>query len=275
MLHTTEHIYHALVTGIRLFFADTGKERAVLGLSGGIDSAVVLCLAADALGTSHVHGLMMPSPFSTVHSLTDAVKLAEQVDVSYDIVPIDSIYNKYQKELTPVFSHTPSDLTNENLQARIRGTLLMAFANQKDYLLLNTTNKSELAMGYGTLYGDLTGALMVLADVYKTEIYHLATFLNSESLRIPISIIRKEPSAELRVNQKDSDSLPPYGILDPVLFQLIEEGKSAEAVVAGGTSKEVVEQVVSSIHNYSFKLLQLPPLIKVTEHPLLTSQKWR
>jgi len=271
----TEQIYHLLVTGIKRFFEDAGKERAVLGLSGGIDSAVVLCLCADALGKEHVHGLMMPSPFSTVHSVTDAVKLAEQVDVSYHIVPIDSIYHKCLKELTPAFGHAPSGITDENLQARIRGMLLMGYANQKDFLLLNTTNKSELAMGYGTLYGDLAGALMVLADVYKTEIYELATFLNSEAPRIPVSIIHKEPSAELRINQKDSDSLPPYSVLDPILYALIEEGKSPEEVIAKGAPKEVVEQILSAMHRYTFKYLQLPPLIKVTEHPLLSNEKWR
>ena len=275
MYRSAEHTYHTLVSGIGRFFRNAGKQRAVLGLSGGIDSAVVLCLCADALGKENVHGLMMPSPFSTVHSVTDAVKLAEQVDVSYHIIPIDLIYNKFLKELTPVFGHTPLGITDENIQARIRGTLLMAYANQNDCLLLNTTNKSELAMGYGTLYGDLAGALMVLADVYKTEIYDLATFLNSESPRIPLSIVRKEPSAELRVNQKDSDSLPPYNVLDPVLYALIEEGKSPDEVIAKGAHKEVVEQVANAMLRYTFKYVQLPPLIKVTEHPLLPQEKWR
>jgi NAD+ synthase (glutamine-hydrolysing) len=275
MFHQAEQIYRTLVAGIEKFFQEAGKERAVLGLSGGIDSAVALCLIADALGKERVHGLMMPSPFSTVHSLTDAVKLAEQVDVSYHIVPVDSIYHKCLKELTSVFGHAPSGLADENLQTRIRGTLLMAYANQKDCLLMNTTNKSELAMGYGTLYGDLCGALMVLADVYKTQIYELAAYLNSESPRIPASIIRKEPSAELRIHQKDTDSLPPYPLLDPVLYALIEEEKSPQTVIAKGAPKEVVEQAVSAMHRYAFKQLQLPPLIKVSEHPLLSSEKWR
>ena len=275
MRPSAENNYQTLVTGIQTFFKASGKARAVLGLSGGIDSAVVLCLAVDALGKEHVHGLMMPSPFSTVHSVTDAVKLADQAGISYHIIPVDSIYFKFLKELAPVFGHSHPDVTEENIQARIRGTLLMAYANKKDCLLLNTTNKSELAMGYGTLYGDLAGALMVLADIYKTNLYDLASFLNSEEPRIPVSILHKEPSAELRIDQKDSDSLPPYSILDPILYALIEEEQSPENIVAKGASKEVVEQVVRAMQCYAFKRLQLPPLIKVSNRPLLSEEKWR
>ncbi|MCL2726800.1 MAG: NAD(+) synthase [Bacteroidales bacterium] len=274
-MHSIEHSYHTLVNGVKKFFADAGKRHAILGLSGGIDSAVVLCIAIDALGSECVHGLMMPSPFSTVHSLTDAVKIAEQADVHYDIVPIDAIYHKFLKELAPHLGHGQPDVTEENIQARIRATLLMAYANKKDYLLLNTTNKSELAMGYGTLYGDLAGALMVLADVYKTEVYDLAIYINSESTRIPLSILHKEPSAELRIDQKDSDSLPPYSVLDPVLRALIEEGETPDAVIAKGAPKEVVEQAVIAMRSYTFKYLQLPPLVKVSERPLLSQEKWR
>ena len=275
MHYSAEQHYHTLVGGIRRFFEDARKERAVLGLSGGIDSAVVLCLAVDALGKERVHGLMLPSPFSTVHSVTDAVKLAEQEDISYHIIPIDSIYNKFLKELAPAFGHSHHDVTEENIQARIRGTLLMAYANKKDCLLLNTTNKSELAMGYGTLYGDLAGALMVLADLYKTQLYDLAQFLNSETPRIPVSIMHKEPSAELRIDQKDSDTLPPYTILDPILFALIEEGQDARTVISKGADKVVVEQVVSTLSYNSFKHLQLAPFIRLSEHPLLPKEKWR
>ncbi|MCL2738364.1 MAG: NAD(+) synthase [Bacteroidales bacterium] len=275
MYPKVEHNYQVLVAGIKRFFGDAGKTSAVLGLSGGIDSAVVLCLVADALGKEHVHGLMMPSPFSTVHSLTDAIKLAEQADISYHVIPIDSIYSRFLKELAPVFEHSQPDTCEENIQARIRACLLMAYANKKDCLLLNTTNKSELAMGYGTLYGDLAGALMVLADVYKTEVYELATFLNSEKNRIPLSIITKEPSAELRANQKDSDSLPPYPVLDPLLHALIEEGQSPDALIAKGEPKEIVEQAVQAMRHSAFKRLQLPPLLKVSQHPLLSKDKWR
>ena len=245
-----------------------------MGLSGGIDSTVVLCLAIDALGKDQVHGIMMPSPFSTVHSVTDTLKLVEQAEVSYHIIPIDSIYNRFIKELSPVFGSAPFDFTEENIQARIRGSLLMAYANKYDNLLLNTTNKSELAMGYGTLYGDLAGAIMVLADLYKTEVYDLALYINSEAPRIPVSIIHKEPSAELRLNQKDSDTLPPYNVLDPVLYALIEEEQNPETLITQGAPQEVVEQVVHAMSRYRYKYLQLPPLIRVSEHPLLNSDKW-
>ena len=275
MVQSPEHLYHALVAGIRQFFEKAGIERAVLGLSGGIDSAVVLCLSVDALGKERVHTLLMPSPFSTVHSVTDAVKLAEQEEVSYHVIPIDSIYHKFLKELAPAFGHTHPDVTEENIQARIRATLLMAYANKKGHILLNTTNKSELAMGYGTLYGDLAGALMVLADIYKTQVYDVAMFLNSETQRIPISIMSKEPSAELRIDQKDSDSLPPYSILDPVLFALIEEGEAPESIIAKGAAKETVTQIVKTMNSNAFKFLQLPPLIQLSEHPLLPKEKWR
>ena len=266
--------YLQLVSGIQRFFASAGKSRAVLGLSGGIDSALVLCLASDALGKDNVHGLMMPSPFSTVHSVTDAVKLAEQVGISYHILPIDSIYNKYIKELAPAFEHLPTDTTEENIQARIRGTLLMAYANKKDCLLLNTTNKSELAMGYGTLYGDLAGALMVLADLYKTEVYALSHYINFREHRIPQAILLKEPSAELSPGQKDSDSLPPYNILDPLLHALIEEGKSPEALLKDGAPPKILRQITQMKARSAFKAQQLPPLIRVSPAPLLPQEKW-
>ena len=275
MYGIAEHHYQTLVKGISLFFESAGKKCAVLGLSGGIDSAVVLCLAVDALGRENVHLLMMPSPFSTVHSVTDAVKMAEQEEVSYHIIPIDSIYHKFLKELSPAFGHSHPDVCEENIQARIRATLLMAYSNKKGHLLLNTTNKSELAMGYGTLYGDLSGALMVLADLYKTQIYDLASFLNSDSPRIPVQILSKEPSAELRIDQKDSDSLPPYPVLDRVLFALIEEGETPESIVSKGVSKDVVTQIIKAMNGNAFKYLQIPPLIQLSSHPLLSKEKWR
>jgi NAD+ synthetase len=266
--------YVQLISGIRSFFASAGKSRAVLGLSGGIDSALVLCLAADALGKENVHGLMMPSPFSTVHSVTDAVKLAEQVGISYHILPIDSIYNKFIKELAPAFGGLPIDTTEENIQARIRGTLLMAYANKKDCLLLNTTNKSELAMGYGTLYGDLAGALMVLADLYKTEAYALSHYINAQEHRIPEAILSKAPSAELRPDQKDSDSLPPYDILDPLLYALIEKGQDAETLLKNGAPPDILQHIIQAKARSAFKVLQLPPLIRVSSAPLLPPEKW-
>src|SRR3989339_1431642 len=215
-------VYARLVKGVASFFKENGKERAVVGLSGGIDSAVVLCIAAEALGRENVHAVLMPSPFSTLHSVTDAIDLASSLNISYTIVPIEAIYNRYIKELEDFFCDEIKDITIENLQARIRADILMSYSNQTGALLLNTSNKSELAMGYGTLYGDLCGAIMVIADVYKVDVYNLAHYINSIKTVIPNSTLTKAPSAELSAGQKDSDTLPLYDILDPILHSLYE-----------------------------------------------------
>ena len=267
-------IYGKLVRGISCFFGDVNMRHAVLGLSGGIDSAVVLCLAVEALGKESVSAVLMPSPFSAIRSVTDAVELAENLDIKYSIVPIEGIYYKYLRKLNEIFPESEiKELTLENLQSRIRGVLLMSFANQQNALLLNTSNKSEVATGYGTMYGDLCGALMVIADIYKLQVYALANYINRIKPLIPESILSKEPSAELKDNQKDSDTLPEYSILDPILYQLVERGQTPQAIVEAGADKRVVDRVVALNKNSSFKLLQLPPLLQVSESPLLSPDK--
>ena len=272
-MKTSEELYLSLIGGIRHFFRDAGNKTAVLGLSGGLDSAVVACLAQDALGKEHVHGLLMPGPYSTVHSLNDALELCALNGISNHIIPIDTIYNKFLRELSTVFEHEHHDVTEENLQARIRAVLLMAYANKKDCLVLNTSNKSELAMGYGTLYGDLAGALMVMADIYKTEVYELAAFLNREGERVPANTISKEPSAELYIDQKDTDSLPEYAVLDPILRSLIEEGKTEEELVRSGIDARLLSGIILKMQRSGFKTHQVPPLLAVTDHPLLPHNK--
>lgn len=268
-----EEIHKTIITAIRAFFKQAGAERAVIGLSGGIDSAVVMALAAEALGNRNVHGILMPSQFSTMHSITDAVSLAENLDSEYSVVPIESIFNRFIKELDPVFAGTEPDVTEENLQARIRGTILMAYSNKFRALLLNTSNKSELSTGYGTLYGDLCGALMVIADLYKVEVYELASYINRNRIIIPESTLTKAPSAELRTDQKDSDSLPEYHILDPVLYALHEEEKS-EDEVAGIYGREITERIIRLKKGAAFKAHQLAPILKISEKPLAYKEKW-
>lgn len=266
-------LYGNLVKGLSQFFHDQGKEKAVLGLSGGIDSAVVLAIAVEALGKENVHCILMPSPFSTLHSVTDAVELAGNLGVEYTIVPIEAIYNRYMKEFEDLFCGETKEITSENLQARIRGDILMAYTNNTGALLLNTSNKSELAMGYGTLYGDLCGAVMVLADVYKLQAYSIARYVNSNSEIIPLSTITKEPSAELRNDQKDSDSLPRYSILDPILHALLEEGKEPEELITNGAERILIDRIVKLMKNSSFKIHQVPPVLQVGNYPLLPENK--
>jgi NAD+ synthase (glutamine-hydrolysing) len=272
---TEEIIHKKLLEGLWKFFSQTGKKAAVIGLSGGIDSALVAALATEALGKDHVLGLIMPSQYSTVHSVADAVQLAENLGIAYHVTPIESIYHAFIKELAPVFgSRKAIDVTEENLQSRIRGILLMSASNKLGSLVLNTSNKSELAMGYGTLYGDLIGALMVIGDVYKTQVYEVARHINRSGEIIPLNTIRKEPSAELRPGQKDSDSLPPYEVLDVILQGLIEGQQTPEAVLEEGFDKEIVSLIVRQKASVAFKSLQLPPIIKISEYPLLAEEKW-
>jgi NAD+ synthase (glutamine-hydrolysing) len=266
-------LHDRIVYSIRRFFKEAGRERAVLGLSGGIDSAVVVALAVEALGKENVYGILMPSPFSTVHSVTDAVELANNLGISYGVLPIEGIFLKFQTELKELFEEEPKRIVLENIQARIRGAALMASTNQNGSLLLNTSNKSELAMGYGTLYGDLAGALMVLADLYKLQVYSVARYINRQGIVIPESIIVKEPSAELSIDQKDSDTLPEYSLLDPVLFSLIEEKMSASDLIEEGCDISLVNRIVHLMKVSSFKALQLPPMIQVGDSPLLPKNK--
>lgn len=270
-----EVVHEKLVNSLRNFFARCGAKKAVLGLSGGIDSAVVAALAVEALGKENVCGILMPSPYSTLHSLTDAVDLANNLDIKYLVIPIEKIYMRYIKDLSPIFDGDHHwDNTQENIQARIRGTILMSYSNRKGALLLNTSNKSELAMGYGTLYGDLSGALMVIADIYKTQVYDLANHINKNSVIIPVSTITKAPSAELRPDQKDTDSLPEYSVLDPVLHSLIEEGKTKEELIKEGVDSALIDKILTLKARSAFKAHQMAPVIKISNKPLLDQYKW-
>jgi len=269
----SDQLYGKLVRGIELFFKEQSKERAVVGLSGGIDSAVVLSLAVEALGADNVHAILMPSPYSTLHSVADAVELAGNLNVAHSITPIESIFNRYINELEDLFCGDIKGITVENIQARIRANILMAYSNNTGALVLNTSNKSELAMGYGTLYGDLCGALMVIADQYKLQVYSLAHYINSIKKVIPESTLTKEPSAELRANQKDSDSLPEYSVLDPILHSLIEQGKSAKEIITAGSEMILVERILKQMASSSFKVHQLPQMLQTGDSPLLPPYK--
>jgi NAD+ synthase (glutamine-hydrolysing) len=261
---SAELIHNALVLGIHDYFQKTGFKKGILGLSGGIDSAVTLVLAEKALGSENLHVLILPSRFSTRHSLDDALSLAKKLDISYDIIDIQPIFDLYEKELNPYFKGLPVDITEENLQSRIRGNLLMAYANKFGLILLNTSNKSESSVGYGTLYGDMCGGIAVLGDVYKTEVYQLAAFINKYEEIIPLNTINKPPSAELRPNQKDSDSLPAYDQLDPLLFQYIEYSKSAKELIEDGFAEDLVERVLKLVKGSEYKRYQSPPVLRVS-----------
>lgn len=270
-----EIAHDTIIRSLRKFFTGCGISKAIVGLSGGIDSAVVAALAAEALGKENLHGFMMPSEFSTLHSIQDAVDLADNLGLEYNVIPIGKIYNKFMKELQPVFGlDNQWNVAEENLQARIRGTLLMAYSNKFNALVLNTSNKSELSVGYGTLYGDLAGALMVIADIYKTEVYELAEYINRERQIIPRSTITKAPSAELREGQKDSDSLPDYSLLDYILYSLNEGEKSYGTLLSEGVDKSILDKVMDLVGKAHFKLMQIPPIIKVSSKPLADKSKW-
>jgi len=259
-----ELIHDALILGIRDYFGKMNLKSAVLGLSGGIDSAVTLVLATLALGPAKMRVLLMPSQYSSEHSVTDAVKLAQNLGVRYDIIDIRGIYTRFEESLRPLFKDQASDLTEENIQARIRGNLLMAVSNKFGCILLNTSNKSEAAVGYGTLYGDMSGGLSVLGDVYKTDVYRLAAFINRKSEIIPNNTIIKPPSAELRPDQKDSDSLPEYDMLDKVLFNFIELKKSATEIIRLGLDPQVVGRVVKMVNQNEYKRYQTPPILRIS-----------
>lgn len=261
-------VYELIVKKIQFFFKKCGMSRAVLGLSGGIDSAVVYALLVRALGAGNVRGILMPSQFSSLHSVSDAVDLVNNAGGKYDIVPIEKIYGTFMNEIEPKFTLGQWSVAQENLQARIRGAIVMTYSNRYNSLLVNTSNKSELFMGYGTLYGDLCGAFMAIGDLYKLQVYELARYINSEDNLIPLSSITKAPSAELRPGQKDSDSLPPYEVLDPILHALNEEGKSADEVVAAGADKSLVTRIEQLRNASSFKVMQIPPILSVGQKPV-------
>ncbi len=259
-----ELIHNALVLGIRDYFEKLGFSKVILGLSGGIDSAVTLVLASKALGSENVKAILLPSHFSSQHSVDDAVKLAENLNIPYEIIPIDEAYKSYETTLSPYFKDLAFDVTEENLQARIRAVILMAFSNKFGYVLLNTSNKSEAAVGYGTLYGDMCGGLSVLGDLYKTEVYELAHFINKSSEIIPNNSINKPPSAELRPNQKDSDSLPDYDILDQILYQYIEQRKSPRELILQGFDETTVKKILKLVNTNEYKRHQTPPILRVS-----------
>lgn len=259
-----ELIHNALVQGIQDYFNKTGLKSSIVGLSGGIDSAIVLCLAAEALGPQNVRALLMPSRYSSDHSVKDAVALAEKLGVKYDILSIEEPFSSFEKLLEPVFKGKNRDLTEENIQARIRAVLLMAVSNKFGNILLNTSNKSEAAVGYGTLYGDMAGGLSVIGDVYKTDVYKLARYINRNSEIIPSNIINKPPSAELRPDQLDSDSLPDYAILDSILHQYIELQKPAESIIRDGADRETVLKVIRLINFNEYKRYQAPPVLRIS-----------
>lgn len=257
-------MHDALVMGIRDYFSKMGFSKAILGLSGGIDSAVTLALAALALGSENVYAVLLPSQYSSQHSIDDAVQLAQKLGCKHDIIPIAGGYEAVHETLKPYFGSLPFNVTEENIQARLRAVILMALANKFGYILLNTSNKSEAAVGYGTLYGDMCGGISVLGDVYKTEVYELAGYINREREIIPLNSIVKPPSAELRPGQKDSDSLPDYSILDQLLFRYIELRQSPADLVQSGFDKSLVDRVLRMVNMNEWKRHQTPPILRVS-----------
>jgi NAD+ synthase (glutamine-hydrolysing) len=257
-------IHDALVLGIRDYFAKLGFKKAVLGLSGGIDSALVLCLAVEALGKDHVLSVLLPSAFSSDHSVNDSLQLAENLGSPQETISIEAPFQSYLKTLEPHFKGLPFNLAEENLQARVRGTILMAMSNKFGYILLNTTNKSEAAVGYGTLYGDMCGGLAVIGDVYKTQVYELTRYINRDNEIIPANILTKAPSAELRPGQKDSDSLPDYDILDQVLYQYIEKRQGPKELLSQGFDKALIDRILRMVNMNEWKRFQAPPILRVS-----------
>ena len=259
-----ELIHDGLVTGIKNYFGKLGFRRAILGLSGGIDSALVAVLAARALGPENVRMVLMPSQYSSDHSVNDARRLAQNLGCQYDIVPIEGMYRAFEESLRTHFWGTEFSVAEENIQARVRGTTLMAFSNKFGNILLNTSNKSEMAVGYGTLYGDMAGGLSVIGDVYKTECYELARYMNKDGEVIPENIITKPPSAELRPDQFDSDSLPDYDTLDEILRLYIEGRNSPQDIIERGYDAALVKRVCRLVNINEFKRHQTAPVLRVS-----------
>lgn len=273
-LSESEELFKALSLGLRDYFHKSGLCKACLGLSGGIDSAVVACLAVSALGKENVLALSMPSRYSSSSSKTDAKALAETLGIVYEEISIEPLFDSYLTLLGPYFSGLPWSVAEENLQARIRGVILMAFSNKFGHVLLSTSNKSELAVGYTTLYGDLCGGLSVIADLKKGQVYEMARWVNRTEQIIPRSTLEKEPSAELREHQKDTDSLPPYEVLDAVVRGYVELGKSAEAISReGGIELSLVQELVHKIHRAEYKRRQAPPLLRVSPKSFRAGRK--
>ena len=257
-------IHRALVTGIKDYFSKMGFKKAILGSSGGIDSAVTLALAVEALGKDNVAAVLMPSKYSSDHSVNDAVELSKRLDNPYHQISIEKVNQSFLETLDPLFKDSLPGLAEENIQSRIRGNLLMAIANKFGYVLLNTSNKSELSTGYGTLYGDMAGGLGVLGDCYKLQIYELAKYINRKTEIIPNNILIKEPSAELRLDQKDSDSLPVYDILDKILYQYIENAMGPAEIKSLGFDAALVDRILKLVNTNEYKRNQFCPIIRVS-----------
>jgi NAD+ synthase (glutamine-hydrolysing) len=261
----TEAAYRALVLGTRDYVRKCGFSKALIGLSGGIDSALVAAIATEALGAENVIGIGMPSPYSSSGSVDDSRKLAADLGIRFEVISITGLFEEFTRSLDPLFQGLKPDLTEENIQPRIRGTLLMALSNKFGALVLTTGNKSEMAVGYCTLYGDMVGALAVIGDLVKTRVYAVCRWLNREREIIPAAILEKPPSAELRPDQKDTDSLPPYEVLDPILEAYVERYETPESIAAAnGFSIELVQQVVRLVERSEYKRQQAAPVLKVT-----------
>ena len=259
-----DQVYQALVLGIRDYFTKMGFTKAILGSSGGIDSAVTLAIACEALGAENVRAILLPSPYSTEHSVADAIALSSHLQNPYDVVPIHQVYTAMLQTVQPLFGDLPFSLAEENMQSRSRGNLLMAIANKFGYILLNTSNKSELATGFGTLYGDMAGGLSVLGDCYKLQVYTLARYINRDKEIIPRNIIEKAPSAELRPGQKDSDSLPDYALLDQILYQYIEKRNGPEEIKQMGFDPALVNRTLKMVNTNEYKRNQFCPIIRIS-----------
>lgn len=258
-------IHKALVLGIKDYFVKSGFSSAVIGLSGGVDSALVAALATQALGNEHVHAIFLPTSFSSDESLTDAKLLAEKLNISFDIISIENVFQNMKELLQPAFTNRGEDITEENIQSRLRGLILMAHSNIFGYILLNTSNKSEIATGYGTLYGDMCGSISVIGDLYKTQVYELCHYINNKQEIIPKNILVKEPTAELKPGQKDTDSLPPYPILDTILFQYLEQN-ARKSVIASlpEVGEELADKIIRMVNRNEFKRFQAPPILRIS-----------
>lgn len=259
-----EQIYHAIILGIRDYFYKSGFKQAILGLSGGIDSAVVCALAAEALGAENVMAVLLPSHFSSDHSIKDAEDLVKNLGCMHETIAIKNITEAFETTLKPQFRELPFNIAEENIQSRSRAVLLMAMCNKFGYILLNTSNKSEAAVGYGTLYGDMCGGISVIGDVYKTQVFEMARFINREREIIPINSITKPPSAELRPNQKDTDSLPEYDVLDKIIAEYVEGRSSSATIIKMGYDEKTVRRVIKLINLAEHKRYQTPPILRVS-----------
>ena len=259
-----EEVLNALIFGVKEYASKTGFSKALIGLSGGIDSAIVTYIAVKALGKENVHVVMMPSKYSTQGSITDSEKFIKNLGISHEVIPIQPLFEKLLEILQPSFAGREADITEENMQSRIRGLYLMSLSNKFGYLLCTTGNKSEIATGYATLYGDMCGALAVIGDVYKTEVYRLAKFINRDEEIIPKEIITKAPSAELRFNQKDQDTLPPYELLDRILRMYLEEYKEFNEINSELHEEQTILKVLQMVDKNEFKRKQAAPVLRVT-----------